>query len=154
MGLAIAAIMDINKNRNNIVNEISSRLQLLITIGIIFPTLTYGFFRIVGQSETFSSSSSFTWWILIVLFLFNYLLFETLKAKLSTKFLVWFSRLYLAEIGVFIFPISVFSSKSNEALSFLAGISFFASMLALVIIPFILGIVLMIQFFRYFVFST
>lgn len=141
--------MDINQNRYNIINEIGNRLQLLITIGILFPTLTYSFFRITGQSEEFSNNTSFTWWILIALFLFNYLFFEVLKSKLSTKHLAWFSRFYLLEIGIFIFPISVFASKSNEALSFLNAISFSASLITLVIIPSLLGFLLLVRFFIY-----
>jgi hypothetical protein len=120
-----------------LVKEIENRFTLIIGISMFFPALVLTFFRFVKQSDDMSNAVFLTWAGLIGFYLLAYVFFQVLKNKMGEGWLRWLDILSLIEIGLFVFPVAVFASTKQNALSFLTGLSFQTALYALQLVPLI-----------------
>jgi hypothetical protein len=136
----------------NLIAETETRLELLIVLGIFFPTLVYSFLKLTVPDQG-SNATSLSWASLIALYLSNYVFFELLKGWIDRRWMEWINGLSLGGVAMFIFPVAVFASEKIGALWFLTYISFQTSLYALQVIPIVTLGALMIQFFMKIMFN-
>ena len=134
--------------RKHLIEEAKGRLELLIVLGIFFPTLIYSFLKLTGVSDQDSNVTSLSWVFMIALYLLNYVFFELLKNKIDDRWVQWINGLSLAEIAIFVFPIGVLASAKSSALGFLTYFSFRTALYILQVIPVVTLIAIIIQFFQ------
>lgn len=114
------------EKREKLIAQIESRLNLIITISVLFSTLLYSFFRFVGENETASNSITLQAGSLAVAFIINYLVFALAKHRIAERWLWWLDLFLLATIACFILPLIVITSKQVK-LPFYEGLGLIAS---------------------------
>lgn len=125
------------------VNEVTSRLQILITISALFPILSHSFFEVTGRPEAFSIRNSHAWWLVVALYLVDYVFFEMIKSKISTNFLIWNNRFALIGVSSFILPFIIFALGVEKVSNFI-GIPFSVSLAVVIASPLIIFFCLVI----------
>ena len=128
--------MDNNKERKEVLSEIESRLQLVITMAMFFPTLIYAFFKFAGEAEQQTNETVLAFSTSVATYLISYILFQLFKRKFkSALFLKWLNSLLLIGIVTFI-PIILFLTVSKAiTLTFFSGLYFLASLFAMAMAP-------------------
>ncbi len=99
-------------NDKEIISEIRSRIQFLITIAIFFIGLLYYFYKIFNPENAEKTTLSFA--IVIISYLVLYLCFESLRNLINNYWFKIINILTLVDVGSFLVPAIYLSSLKNN----------------------------------------
>lgn len=127
---------NITHQHDSVLSEIESRLQLVITMAMFFPTLIYAFFKFAGEAEQQTNETVLAFSTSVATYLISYILFQLFKRKFkSVLFLKWLNSLLLIGIATFV-PIILFLTVSKAiTLTFVSGLYFLGSLFAVALAP-------------------
>jgi hypothetical protein len=94
--------------RKELIREIRTRIQFLITVQIFFASMIYAFYKSTGGSEVLANNNTLFWGIGIAFCLINYLLIGW-GDELSEGTLGWIRNSVSLSIALFILPIFLFA---------------------------------------------
>lgn len=133
-----------------IITEIRTRIQFLVTIEIFFSTLIYTFFKIAGSEEIISSTNALIWGIGVAFCILNYLSLGIVEKPkrvqlVSVRFLVSFNIL------LFVLPILLLVAVTKSPLPDYYIWPFKISFLGTLVMPFLTFLVILgIQYWQEF----
>lgn len=137
---------------SKIKQEIETRLQLVVTLAIFFPTLISVFLSTSEMAEKQVSGISLIWTGMVGVLLFDYVFFAIFKSKLTSWVLRLVNWSLLIGVALFIFPtIIIATSQPDKPSSLLNYISLVVSLRGLPLMPFVVLGFLVLGLLIYFI---
>lgn len=102
-------------DQKEIISEIRTRIQLLITVGIFFLTFLLLFYKAIGSDEITSGVTASVWGIGVAFSIINYFIIG-IADKVKVQTLVWIRRLVSINALLFVLPIIILALVLNDPL--------------------------------------
>jgi glucan phosphoethanolaminetransferase (alkaline phosphatase superfamily) len=97
----------------DLIQNIESRFQILITLSILFPSLIYYLGKVTGQTDAQAEIVMLQFGILIGAILIDYVIFQSSKHTFSEKLLHWINEVLLWSIAFFAAAIFALAVLAN-----------------------------------------
>ncbi len=131
------------------ISEIETRLQLLLTLSMFFPSVVSVFFEYSGEPESVTRLNVLNSYIIVVAYIFSYILFQCVKAKeQSYRTLQWIDGFLYLGLASYIFPIVIFA-KPAVVINMLSQIPFAGSLALNYLAPVLLIVLLAARSIKY-----
>ncbi|TSC83228.1 MAG: hypothetical protein G01um101419_138 [Parcubacteria group bacterium Gr01-1014_19] len=132
-------------NKNELIAEIQNRLNLIMVVVVLFPTLVSSLFQL-ANAQAQANKMLLSLSVNAGIYIFSYFLFEARKKTMGLGFLKTINIMSLIGIGTFIFPILLISTNPNGPLTFWNGLFFTASLWGMPIITLVVFCIILTAF--------
>ena len=140
--------------RKEYIARAGKKLEFILTLAVLFPSLMYTFQKFSDASEQDASKAFLRWVIYIGVYILNYLLFDLTYKSASLRIIKVVHSLLLLAVVFYIFPVvTIAGATSNHegAMDSLNKLLFAGSLVGMVLLPFVLLLTLSITPVRNFI---